>query len=436
MPAAAEPSAEPFDESFTERLAERYRAIRQHSLALVDGLSAEDCAAQAMPDASPQKWHLAHTSWFFETFVLAPAGVDACSPQACWRLLFNSYYQGIGAPYPRAQRGLLTRPSLQEVLAWRERVDAAMLAAIRAGVVDAEGVELGLQHEQQHQELMRTDWLALIAVNPLGSLALSSVKPAEGEQLRLSDLPCQPGAGEPADGSADKDDNDNDNDENDSVCRWWPVPGGLVHIGHAGPGFCFDNELPAHQVFVEPFEMARCLVSQLDYLRFIDDGAYRNPAWWLSDGWDWVRAGQRSCPQYWRRTDAGRWQVFALEGDQVPRNQAVAHLSYYEADAYARWAGARLPTEAEWELAASQQGKQLQGLFGDCWQWTASSYGAYPGYRPAPGALGEYNGKFMVNQQVLRGSSVYTAPGHARLTYRNFFPASSTWQRSGLRLAR
>lgn len=398
-------------------LADRYRSIRGRSLALIAGLSAEDCAAQAMPDASPQKWHLAHTSWFFETFVLDARAGDNGLTQAC-RHLFNSYYQSVGAPYPRARRGLLTRPALDEVLSWRARVDAAMLDAISAGRVDAGWVELGLQHEQQHQELMRTDLLALMAISPL--------------------RPCVPAEPEPAAHPL--------SDEAAGRQAWLQVSGGIVRIGHSGCGFCFDNELPAHDAMVAPFAMARHLVTQRDYLRFMDEGGYRDSAWWLSDGWDWVKATGRICPQYWRHDDRRGWVEYGLHGERCVRLDAgsnsdaaarpVACLSYYEADAYARWAGARLPTEQEWEAAVREHGDRLAQLFGECWQWTASAYAAYPGYRPAAGAAGEYNGKFMVNQQVLRGSSAYTPPGHARTSYRNFFPPSATWQRSGLRLAR
>ena len=406
-------------------LAERYRAIRCHSIALISGLSSEDCAAQAMPDASPQKWHLAHTNWFFETFVLAAADPGYRSPEPAYRQLFNSYYQSVGPQHPRPQRGILTRPSLSDVLLWRACVDEAMLRAIAAGHAAVDWVELGLQHEQQHQELMRTDLLALMALNPL--------------RPRLFNDDRHHGHGSPTAASD----------------RWLPVQGGVVRIGHDGDGFGFDNELPAHEVTVRPFEIARALVTRRDYLAFIDDGGYDDPACWLADGWDWVKAGRRSGPQYWRTDDGRVWRCYGLDGERVIRHPgdtqltdqqaresdtaldgAVAHLSYYEADAYARWAGARLPTEHEWETAARMHGDTLHGLFGDCWQWTASAYAAYPGFRPLHGAAAEYNGKFMVNQQVLRGSSAYTPSGHARISYRNFFPAAATWQRSGLRLAR
>ncbi len=432
-------------------LADRYRAVRCHSIALISGLSAEDCAAQAMPDASPQKWHLAHTSWFFETFVLAVADPGYRSPETAYRQLFNSYYQSVGPQHPRSQRGLLTRPSLSEVLAWRACVDEAILRAIDAARVDAAWVELGLQHEQQHQELMRTDLLALMALNPLrpqlvhdhtrhgNASPLSPLMTTPGSSPRIlpKTSPVAQSAAAIATTQADP-------------APWLPVQGGVVRIGHSGECFCFDHELPAHEVVVAPFAIARDLVTQRDYLAFIDDGGYRNPAWWMADGWDWVSAGQRSGPQYWRPAGERGWSRYGLEGESVVRHDgrasneegkappalAMAHLSYYEADAYARWAGARLPTEQEWEAAAREHGNRLDALFGDCWQWTASAYAAYPGFRPLQGAAAEYNGKFMVNQQVLRGSSAYTPPGQARISYRNFFPAAATWQRSGLRLAR
>ncbi len=435
-------------------LADRYRAIRCHSIALISGLSAEDCAAQAMPDASPQKWHLAHTSWFFETFVLAVAAPDYRSPEPAYRQLFNSYYQSVGPQHPRPQRGLLTRPSLCEVLAWRAVVDEAMLRAIDAGRADAAWVELGLQHEQQHQELMRSDLLALMALNPLRpslfprvtrSTWTASATSTSSASLAPSTISTN---SMPSTSSAEL-------AVSASSMAWLPVRAGVVRVGHDGDGFCFDNELPAHEVVIGPFEIARALVKQRDYLAFIDDGGYRDPAWWLADGWDWIQSGRRTGPQYWRTNQGRGWLCYGLDGECVIRHDggaqitdqearesdaaldgAMAHLSYYEADAYARWAGARLPTEQEWETAARTQGDTLHGLFGDCWQWTASAYAAYPGFRPRKGAAGEYNGKFMVNQQVLRGSSAYTPSGHARISYRNFFPAAATWQRSGLRLAR
>ena len=416
-------------------LARRYQKIRGYSLALIEGLSAEDCAVQAMPDASPQKWHLAHTSWFFETFVLAAAAPGYRSPHPAYRQLFNSYYQSVGPPFPRPQRGLLTRPGLDEVLAWRAAVDAAMLRAMAAGSADPGWVELGLQHEQQHQELMRTDLLALLVCNPLRpALTVTAAASACASAPSVSSTVCVSSSASRA---------------------WLPVRGGTVRIGHSDSGFCFDNERPVHPVLIAPFEIARRLVTQQDYLAFIDDGGYRDPRWWLADGWDWVNAVRRSGPQYWRQLGSDEWRCDGLEGERGIRpaqaraasgvaqrdapsdkDAPVSHLSFYEADAYARWAGARLPTEQEWEAAAREHSERLQGLFGECWQWTASAYTGYPGFRPQAGAAGEYNGKFMLNQQVLRGSSRYTPPGHARISYRNFLRASASWQCSGLRLAR
>lgn len=381
---------------------QRYRTVRAASLALLPYLSAEDCCVQAMPEASPLKWHLAHTSWFFETFILAAAeNFEPFNP--AFRFLFNSYYNGIGAQYPRLQRGMLTRPGLDEVLAYRAHVDAGMFRLIEQGADMGDLLELGLQHEQQHQELIHTDIKALLALNPL--------HPAV-----LPDADAEPAIKE---------------------SRWLACSGGVVSIGHAEDSFCFDNEMPSHPVYLAPYSMASQLVSNADYLAFINDDGYQNPSLWLSEGWDWIKREQVSMPLYWQRDAAGSWQTYTLHGLQpLQLQQAVRHLSYFEADAYARWAGARLPTEAEWEHAARTQSAALDDLFGHCWQWTASSYTAYPGFVEAAGAVGEYNGKFMVNQMVLRGSSAATPAGHARVSYRNFFPTAARWQLSGLRLAR
>ncbi|MCG2584272.1 ergothioneine biosynthesis protein EgtB [Massilia sp. TS11] len=377
-------------------LSAAYAAVRQHSLALAAPLSAEDCAAQSMPDASPVKWHLAHTTWFYETFVLG--GRAAFHP--AFRMLFNSYYHGVGARHPRPQRGLLTRPDLPTVLAYRADVDRRMQELIASGAADADLLTLGLQHEQQHQELILTDVLHLFSQNPLA--------PAYG-------APLAPAAA-PPDG-------------------WLQLDGGLHAIGHAGAGFCFDNELPRHHVHLAPYALARRLVTQGEFLAFVEAGGYRDPALWLSEGWDRVQAEDWQHPLYWRRAESGGWQVFGLGGLQALDPAApLLHVSLYEADAYARWAGARLPTEAEWEAASGHPG--LAQLADQGWQWTSSSYAPYPGFAPAPGAVGEYNGKFMVNQYVLRGGSRYTPPGHARPSYRNFFPAGARWQCSAIRLAR
>ena len=414
-------------------LLSRFAAVRRHSLALAEPLSAEDCCAQSMPDASPVKWHLAHTTWFFETFVLEPneAGFHPFHP--AFRVLFNSYYNGVGARHPRPQRGLLTRPALSEVLAYRANVDErmqALLARQRDNAALQTLVELGLQHEQQHQELLLTDVLHLLSCNPMA--------------------PAYRDARPQADASAVS-----------SALDWVECAGGLVEVGPTGPGFSFDNERPRHTTYLAPYALGERLVNQGEFAAFIADGGYARPELWLAEGWDWLAAQHIAHPLYWRAAEDGGWNRFGLHGEQpLTPHAPVAHLSYFEADAYARWAGARLPTEAEWEAAAAPvahlapallahagaprfriepqaaAGNGLRGLFGEVWQWTQSSYAAYPGFRAAEGAVGEYNGKFMVNQYVLRGSSCATPPGHARHSYRNFFPTTARWQFSGLRLAR
>ncbi|MCC6072967.1 ergothioneine biosynthesis protein EgtB [Massilia sp. GCM10020059] len=390
-----------------ELLCRRFGEVRRRSLALAGPLSDEDCTAQSMADASPVKWHLAHTTWFFETFILErhEAGFKPFHP--AFRVLFNSYYNGIGAKHPRAQRGLVTRPGMALVRDYRLDVDARMLRLLDSRAGDAalaELVVLGLQHEQQHQELILTDVLHLLAQNPLYP-AYDEARPAF-----------------PASAPA---------------LSWRGFDGGLADIGYAGGGFCFDNELPRHRQYLAPFELASRLVTNGDYLAFIEAGGYRDASLWLSEGWDQACAGTLEHPLYWRRDDSGQWREFTLHGEHaLDLALPVTHVSLYEADAYARWAGARLPTEAEWEAAALSHGGSLLQMHGHCWQWTSSSYAPYPGYAPQPGALGEYNGKFMVNQYVLRGSSCATPDGHARASYRNFFPAGARWQFSGIRLAR
>ncbi|MBG7621183.1 ergothioneine biosynthesis protein EgtB [Herbaspirillum sp. AP02] len=406
-----------------EKLGDRYRRVRRQSQLIAAPLSAEDCCVQAMPDASPIKWHLAHTTWFFETFLLErfQSGFAPFHPQ--FRMLFNSYYEGVGEKFPRPQRGLLTRPALEDVMAYRAHVDERMLLlidALEAGGSDTEAcmqqaqledfltlLELGMQHEQQHQELMLTDIKVLLSMNPL--------------QPAYQPLPASMQLSDPV----------------ALELQWHRIDAGVVEIGHVGSGFCFDNETPRHRQFVETYQCASRLVDNAEYLAFVEAGGYEDASLWLSEGWEWKKQQGLSHPLYWRPAGDGRWREFTEYGLQpLQPHRAAVHLSYYEADAYARWAGARLLTEAEWEHAAACLQGQGREFFGVAWQWTSSSYAPYPGFAAAPGAVGEYNGKFMVNQYVLRGSSSATPLNHARLTYRNFFPATARWQVSGIRLAR
>jgi len=386
-------------------LAERYARVRDVSLSLAAPLSAEDQGAQSMPDASPTKWHLAHTSWFFETFVLAETpGYQVFDP--IYGYLFNSYYEALGPRQPRPQRGLLTRPSVAEVRAFRAHVDRQMAALLVQGLTPAQTalVELGLAHEEQHQELLLTDVLHLLAQNPL--------RPAY-------DPACAPSAFPQA-----------------GPVRFAEFEGGVVEIGHTGDGFLFDNEGPRHQALLRPYRIADRLVTNAEWLAFIEDGSYRNAELWLSDGWARLNEEGWEAPLYWERRD-GAWMGFGLAGLRpLDLNAPVVHVSFYEADAFARWAGLRLPTEMEWEHAAvSPEGARLRQLYDQAWQWTASPYAPYPGYRPPAGAVGEYNGKFMVNQMVLRGGSCVTSAGHTRAAYRNFFHPHQRWQFTGVRLA-
>jgi ergothioneine biosynthesis protein EgtB len=408
-----------------ETLPDRYRRIRQATAALCEPLSAEDCQVQSMDDASPVKWHLAHTSWFFETFVLErrQRGYTPFDPH--FRVLFNSYYQSVGAQYARPRRGLLSRPTLAEVWRYRAHVDRHMATLVQQGGCAGEAaavIDLGLHHEQQHQELILTDVKHLLSCNPL--------QPAY--------RPCAPPSAECA------------------PLRWVSFPEGVCEIGHAGPGFAFDNEGPRHRVLVHGFALASRLVTTGEFRAFIEDGGYARPELWLSDGWKVVRERGWRAPLYWEAVQDA-WFQFTLGGFRpVDDAEPVTHVSLYEADAYARWADARLPTEAEWEMAAAHApiagnfvedarfhpapAPQATGdapvqLFGDVWEWTQSPYTAYPGFKPAAGAIGEYNAKFMANQYVLRGGSCATPRSHIRATYRNFFPADARWQFSGIRLA-
>jgi ergothioneine biosynthesis protein EgtB len=402
--------------STQQPLLSRLLTVRRASEALIAPLEPEDLCLQGMADASPPKWHLAHTTWFFETFVLGPFQPDHRPADPRWGYLFNSYYEIVGPRQPRPQRGLLSRPAIADVLAWRRRVDASLEQLFSAGEDRRWSglVELGLQHEQQHQELLLMDLLDGFSRQPLEPCYRSDWEEAKEA----------PG----------------------SERRWLEHPGGLVEIGHGShhdsahhDSFHFDNEGPRHRVWLEPFALADRLVTNADYQQFITDGGYQRPELWMSEGWSLCQTKAWQAPRYWRREGPeAPWQwEFTLAGRQPLQPQRpVRHISWFEADAYARWAGARLPSEAEWELSARERSDELLQATGDLWQWTASPYRPYPGFQPAAGAVGEYNGKFMTSQFVLRGSSRLTPEGHSRLTYRNFFPPASRWMAAGLRLAR
>jgi len=385
----------------------RYDRVRAHTEALAAPLSAEDQTVQSMPDVSPTKWHRAHVTWFFENFLLVPhlPGYRLFDP--AFGYLFNSYYEAVGPRHPRPARGVVSRPGIAEIARYRAHVDAAMQRLIRTAGDEswrqlAALIELGLNHEEQHQELLLMDIHHVLSCNALD--------PAYGRPPRADAGPMPP-------------------------LRWISVAGGLREIGHAGDAFAFDNETPRHRVWLEPFVLASRLVTCGEYLAFIGDDGYRRPELWKSEGWATVNAQDWDAPLYWRNDGPG-WSIFTLEGRKpVDPAQPVRNVSFYEADAYARWAGKRLPTEAEWEVAASEAAPALDRLAGEVWQWTASPYVAYPGFRPLAGAIGEYNGKFMSNQMVLRGGASITPPGHTRTTYRNFFPPSARWCVGGIRLA-
>ena len=398
---------------FLNSLSARYAAVRQHTLKLAAPLSAEDQCVQSMPDTSPTKWHLAHTSWFFENVVLLPHLPGYQVFDEAFAYLFNSYYEALGPRHPRPQRGLLTRPALSQVLAFREHVNAAMQQLLlNESKLSGEAlalIELGLNHEQQHQELLLTDALHLLSCNPL-LLAYDT-------HFKHSNA-------------------------NSETLQWLSFDEGLRTLGRAvdETGFAFDNESPAHHRFVQGFQIANRLVNCGEYLAFIKDGGYDNADLWLSEGRAQVLQNDWQYPLYWLapndpRAPSDQWQVFGLNGVQTLNPLApVTNLSFYEASAFAQWAGARLPTEFEWEVASSHA--DMHDMHAQVWQWTRSAYEPYPGFVPASGAVREYNGKFMVGQQVLRGSSLATSPQHSRDTYRNFFPAHARWQFSGLRLAK
>ncbi len=405
-------------------LRDKFREVRAASLALAAPLSAEDQCIQSMPDASPTKWHLAHTTWFFETVLLQPHAEGYRPFDTRLHYLFNSYYEALGPRHPRPQRGLLTRPSLDEVHAYRRHVDEAVLGWLDRGIDDPGRwatvetiLTLGLHHEQQHQELLLTDILHALSCNPL----LPAYRPAPGPALRLATVA--------------------------PPMRWIERPGGVVQVGHEGPqqGFAFDNETPRHAALLQPHAIADRLVNCGEFAQFIADGGYQRPELWLSDGWAAVQSQGWRHPAYWLAPDDPRlgglsqhqagWHVFGLHGVRPMEADApVSQLSFYEAAAYAEWAGARLPTEFEWEAAFDAPG--IAQMTGHVWQWTRSSYDPYPGFRPMPGIAAEYNGKFMVGQLVLRGGSLATPAGHTRPSYRNFFPPAARWQFTGLRLAK
>jgi ergothioneine biosynthesis protein EgtB len=410
---------------------DRFNAIRRYTETLTENLTPEDQSIQSMPDVSPTKWHLAHTTWFFETFLLTRFDADYELFDPAFSYLFNSYYEAVGPRHPRFERGLLSRPTVDTIMAYRDHVSAAMARLVERGEEAvwceiAPLLELGVQHEQQHQELILMDIKHVFSLNPL--------MPAYQAPQLHEQTPAMP-------------------------LSWLEFPGGLREIGHQGNGFAFDNETPRHKVWIEPYCLAARPVSCSEYLGFIEDGGYARPEFWLSDGWATVREQGWETPLYWHREN-GEWLIFTLSGPRrLNPAEPVCHVSFYEADAFAKWAGKRLPTEAEWEIAAEGvpvsgnfadrgnfhpcpatptddvAGGPLLQMLGDVWEWTASPYTSYPRFRPVAGAVGEYNGKFMCNQMVLRGGAAVTPAGHVRASYRNFFPPSARWAFAGLRLA-
>lgn len=408
-------------------LTQQFIKVRDASLQITKSLSPEDQMLQSMPDASPTKWHLAHTTWFFETFILLPNSPGYKAFDERYQFLFNSYYKRLGSHPNRGSRGLMSRPSLEEVRAYRAHVDSAILTLLQKhngdeterGILSL--IEVGLNHEQQHQELILTDIKHALWSTPLPL----KFRKNHGEKHAKSD-----------------------------EVRWIEVEGGIHDVGYEGDGFSFDNELPRHQALLRPFQIASRAVTNEEFLEFMADNGYGRPELWLSDGWDAVNSHGWKAPLYWEMEGKSWFHFFEREMREVPPAEPVCHISFYEADAYARWQGARLPSEEEWEIAAARSGSRgtmlednvfhpqpakgegMQQAFGDVWEWTASSYSPYPGFKPAAGLLGEYNGKFMCNQMVLRGGSCVTPTSHIRASYRNFFPPHARWQFSGMRLAK
>jgi len=412
-----------------DNLLNSYKKVRSFSHKLAKPLSKEDYVVQSMPDVSPTKWHLAHTSWFFEAFVLSKIINKYRSLHPQYNFLFNSYYVQVGERHSRPKRGLISRPTVDEVFEYREYVDKNMLKVFKNTDEKkfkkfAEIIEIGIHHEQQHQELIVTDIKHVLSENPLFPIYKKS--------------------------------KDSKNSKNITQLHWVNFEGGIHTIGNEGDKFGYDNEFPVHKMYIEPFLLASRLVTNGEYMEFINNGGYSKPELWLSDGWNTVSSNNWNAPLYWIK-NGNNWNQFTLGGlKKIDINQPVCHLSFYETEAFARWAGGRLPTEFEWEIASQEQkiegnfvesgnfhpdsikngNGKLSQMYGDVWEWTRSPYSPYPGYNPPPGALGEYNGKFMCNQMVLRGGSCATSKSHIRNSYRNFFPPDSRWQFMGLRLAK
>lgn len=398
----------------TDSLLDQFLHSRRYSVELIAPLSPEDCQAQSMEEASPAKWHLAHVTWFYEVMILKPFEENFQYWNSQFAILFNSYYNGVGDKHPRKQRGLLTRPTLEEVLEWRTNVENRMVKLLQSNTTPELQwlVQIGIHHEQQHQELLLTDVQHLFYQNSL----LPAYSSTEADLRSI---------------------------QND--VKWVAGFSGLVEVGFDGNGFHFDNESPRHTIFNQPHSFASELVTNAQWLLFINDGGYQDAKWWLDAGWSWVQSDLITGPLYWNKDLHNQYWRFSLNGNSpIDLSKPVSNISYFEAEAFARWASknldgyakSRLPTEFEWESFAANKADLVNNLFGSVWQWTSSNYSAYPGYQPWSGIAGEYNGKFMVNQMVLKGSSTLTSPGHSRISYRNFFPTHTRWQMTGLRLAK